>query len=311
MIHLALSFVAVVNAGSFSKAAKTIGVSKAQLSRHVNQLETALGIQLLYRTTRSIALTESGEQFFLNCRDIEERYEEAIDQLKQEFHAIKGTLTITAPISYGSEYLPELIYQFTQHYPNIKIILSLTNTAEDLVEKNFDLSIRIAPYLSDSNLRMRIISTLEMILCASPSYLEKHGTPTTLKELKNHRCVSGINRDMRFSTNPWPVYNKNKKILFVPNSYIEVDGFRAQTNLVTLGAGIGRLPSLFVDHELKSGLLKQVLPTISHPPYYVYLLYTNRKNTPKKLQLFLEFIKTHETLFTYKYRTCNDSFSRS
>ena len=145
MIQYALSFVTVVKAGGFSNAAKITGLSKSQLSRHVRQLETMLGIQLLYRTTRSLALTESGEQFFLSCREIEESYEEAVDHLKQDFKALRGTLRMTAPISFGSEFLPQLIYQFTQKYPNIKIILSLTSSTENLIEKNFDLSLRIAP----------------------------------------------------------------------------------------------------------------------------------------------------------------------
>src|SRR5215216_2535247 len=101
MIPNALSFVAVVKAGSFSAAAQLLGVSKAQLSRHVSQLEASLGIQLLYRTTRSITLTDSGEQFFLSCRDIEESFEEAVDNLNQNFKALRGTLRITSTISFG------------------------------------------------------------------------------------------------------------------------------------------------------------------------------------------------------------------
>ncbi|KTC92857.1 MULTISPECIES: LysR family transcriptional regulator [Legionella] len=302
VIHNALSFVAVVKAGGFSNAAKIIGISKAQLSRHVSQLETSLGIQLLYRTTRSIALTESGKEFFLNCSDIEESYNEAVDQLKQDFYALRGTLRITAPISFGSEFLPKLIYQFNQKYPNIKIILSLTSSTEDLIEKNFDLAIRVAQSLPDSNFRMRTLMTLQMVLCAAPSYLKNHITPNKLEDLENHKCITSINRDIGLSKIHWPFYKKGKIIKFAPNSITEVDSLRAQIHLILLGAGIGRVPYIFVKKEIEQGRLIHLLPAIEQPKSYVYLLFTNRKNLPKKIQIFIDFIKefdnevVHETL---------------
>lgn len=291
VIHNALSFVAVVKAGGFSNAAKMIGISKAQLSRNVSQLEASLGIQLLYRTTRSIALTESGKAFFLNCRDIEESYNEAVDQLKQDFYALQGTLRITAPISFGSEFLPKLIYQFNQKYPNIKIVLSLTSSTEDLVEKNFDLALRVAHSLPNSNFRMRTIMSLRMVLCAAPSYFENQQIPTQFEDLEKHKCITSINRDLGLSKIHWPFYQKGKVIKFAPNSIIEVDSLRAQIHLLLLGAGIGRVPSIFVKKEMEQGRLINLLPTIEQPKSYVYLLFPNRKNLPKKLQIFIDFIK--------------------
>ncbi|STX28881.1 LysR family transcriptional regulator [Legionella beliardensis] len=291
MISNAISFVAVVKAGSFSKAAAILGVSKSQLSRHVNQLEKSLGIQLLYRTTRSLSLTESGHSFFLRCHEIEENYMAAVDELKQEFTAIKGTLRITAPIAFGSEFLPKIIYQFSQMYPNIKIVLSLSSATENLVEKNFDLSFRIAAQLPDSSLKMRVLSTLDMVYVAAPSYLANIAHPTTIEDLKTLNCTSPTGQ----TTNVWPYYDEhNNLIKFIPNANFEVDGLRAQIQFLLLGTGIGRVPELFVRKELAQGTLIQLLPNLKQPPLFVYLLYPNRKHLPKKVASFLEFIKNSD-----------------
>ncbi len=291
MIRNALSFVAVVKAGSFSIAAQRSGVSKAQLSRHVSQLEAALGIQLLYRTTRSLALTESGEEFFQACCAIEESYTEAVDNIKSDFHAMRGTLRMTAPISFGSEFFPKLVNQFTQHYPNINVILSLSSVTEDLIGTNYDLAIRVASSLPDSNLRMRTIMEFDMVLCASPQYFVNQKPPTKPEELKNYRCISSINRNREIQKIQWPFILQDKIVKHAPNSVIEIDSLRAQIELVMLGAGIGRVPKFFIEKELQTGKLIEVLPKIKQPKSYVYLLYPNRKNLPKKTQVFMDFIK--------------------
>lgn len=290
MIHRALSFVAVVKAGSFSNAAKNMGVSKARISRHVSQLEAELGIQLLYRTTRSITLTESGEAFYASCCDIEESYEDAVDQLKQEFSSLKGTLRMTAPISFGSEFLPKIIHQFHQEYPHIKIILSLSSSTEDLVEKNFDLSLRIAPSLPDSSLRMRKIMTLDMVLCASASYFADKPYPQKITDLADHQCITSVNRNLSLTKINWSFYENKKIIKFTPNSIIEVDSPRAQIQLIALGTGIGRVPAIFIEKELESGQIVRILPNVEQPPNQLYLLYANRPVLPKKLKIFIEFL---------------------
>lgn len=291
MISNTLSFVAVVKAGSFSKAAANLGVSKAQLSRHVSQLEASLGIQLLYRTTRSLKLTESGQIFYLSCRDIEENYEAAIDQLKHEFKALNGTLRITAPISFGSEFLPKVINQFMEKYPNIKIVLSLSSVTENLVEKNFDISFRIAAKLPDSSLKMRVLMELNMALIAAPSYLENKSYPQKMEDLKQVDCISPISRSVGQTTFNWSYYQNNKIVNFYINPKIEVDSLRSLIQFVLLGAGVGRVPEIFIRKDLAEGRLIQLLPTLRQPPLYVYLLYPNRKNLPKKVEAFIEFIK--------------------
>lgn len=228
-----------------------------------------------------------GKEFFLNCSGIEESYNEAVDQIKHNFYSLRGTLRI----SFGSEFLPEVIYQFNQQYPNIKIVLSLTSSAENLIEKNFDLAIRVANELPDSNLRMNTLMALDMILCAAPSFLQHKKLPTKLIDLEDHKCITSINRNLGLSKIHWPFYQKSKIIKYPPDSIIEVDSLRAQIKLIMMGAGIGRVPYLFVRNEIEQGCLIHLLPEIEQPKSFVYLLFPNRKYIPKKLQIFIDFIK--------------------
>jgi DNA-binding transcriptional LysR family regulator len=291
MIQNVLSFVAVAKAKSFSNAAKALRVSKAQLSRHIKQLEESLNIQLIYRTTRTFRLTESGEQLLSSCQDLDEIYQDAIDSLKKGFDTTQGVLRLTAPISFGSEILPALIHEFTQQYPHIKIVLSLSSTTEDLIDKKFDLAFRAAPALPDSSMRMCKMMELEMILCAAPHYLATQKIPKKLEDLQNFKCITSVNHQINTTKIYWPCYVNKKLINFSPNNVIEIDGLRAQIQLLLLGTGIGRIPQLFVQNELSEGKLIEVLPAIKQRSNYIYLLYPNKKNLPKKIAVFIEYAR--------------------
>jgi len=291
MINYSLSFLAVVRAGGFSKASQVVGVSKAQLSRHVSELEKALGIQLLHRTTRRLQLTESGKQFLASCEKIDETFSDAVNSVKQDFNALRGTLKISAPISMGSELLPSIIDKFTRQYPNIKIILSLSSVNVDVVEENYDLVLRVASSLPNSNLKMRPLLEFEQIICASPEYIKKYQAPKTPMDLSSHRCITSLNRDPAILNVQWPFYIKNKKTNITPNSVIAVDGLRAQVEMIAMGVGVGRAPEFFIKKELEEGKIIKLMPEVKQPKYYLYMLYPNRKILAKKNQLFMDLIK--------------------
>jgi DNA-binding transcriptional LysR family regulator len=291
LIYYALSFTAVVKAGGFSSAAKNSGVSKAQLSRHVSALETLLGIQLLHRTTRSMILTEQGQQFFIACEAIEESCVEAVNHLKHNFSTMSGTLKITAPIDFGIQFLPPIIHEFSQQYPNMNVILSLSNTNEKLAEGNYDLSLRIANRLPDSNLHMITIMEFKRIICASPNYFNDKDKPKQLTELKSHHCITSVNRKMDNINPQWQFHIDGNESNLKLNKFIEVDSLYAQLKLIKLGAGIGRMPNYFIRNELLTGELIELFSTIEKPNSYVYLLYPDTMVLPKKTRLFIDFIK--------------------
>lgn len=291
LIYYALSFSDVVKAGGFSNAAKKSGVSKAQLSRHVRALENLLGMQLLHRTTRSIALTEHGQQFLAACEGIEEGYSEAINDLKQDFKSLRGTLKITAPIDFGIQFLPPIIHEFSRQHPAMNTTLSLSNINENLTEQNFDVAIRIANKLPDSNLRMYTMFEFKRIICVSPHYLKTKSTPGDLKEIKNHTCITSVNRNTSTIYPQWQFQAGQKVLNLKLEKFIEVDSLSAQLELIKLGTGIGRLPDYFITNELKKGKLVELFPHIEKPTTYVYILYSNTKILPRKTRAFIDFIK--------------------
>jgi len=294
LIYYTLSFSDVVKAGSFSNAAKKSGVSKAQLSRHVSALETLLGIQLLHRTTRSITLTEHGQQFLAACEGLEESYSEAINDLKQDFKSLRGTLKITAPIDFGIQFLPPIIHEFSKKHPAMNTVLSLSNINENLPEQNFDVAIRISNKLPDSNLRMYTLLEFKRIICVAPKYLKNHPAPIDLTALKNHTCITSVNRNLSIIYPQWQ-FQKGTKILNIKlEKFIEVDSIFAQLELIKLGTGIGRLPDYFIKKELKKRKLIELFPNIEKPSTYVFVLYPNTQILPKKTRAFIDFMKDNK-----------------
>lgn len=291
LIYYSLSFASVVKAGSFSKAAKQSGISKAKLSRHVSALEKLLGIQLLHRTTRTMALTEQGQQFFTSCEAIEESCAEVVNQLKHDFSTIHGTLKITAPIDFGIQFLPPIIHAFSQQFSNLNVILSLSSVNESLTDGNYDLALRIANNLPDSNLHMRTIMKFKRIICASPLYFNDKTKPQNLEELKNHHCITSINRNMGTVYPQWQFYHNERPYNHKLDKFIEVDSLFAQLTLIKLGTGIGRMPDYFIRNELETGELIQLFPTIETPYTFAYLLYPDVRILPKKTRVFVDFIK--------------------
>lgn len=297
MIEYALSFVAVVNAGTFSAAAKNADLSKACLSRHVSQLEAILGVQLLHRTTRTVILTEAGKRFYDACQLIQENYQEAVHTITHDLHSMEGKLRITAPIDLGTRFLPAVIDEFSRLYPLMNVVLTLSNEKEMLIEKNYDIAIRIANQLPDSNLRMSTLFSFKQLLCATPIYLKDKGVPASLEDLKEHRCITSVNRNKNVINPQWK-FNINKKtISCVLSHYLEIDSLVGQLDLIKRSAGIGRMPDYLIRDMIKKGELNQVLPSVDSPDFYIYLLYPDTDILPHKTRVLIDFIKKHLSIY--------------
>jgi DNA-binding transcriptional LysR family regulator len=290
LVYYALSFVAVVKAGGFSSAAKKNNVSKAQLSRHVKTLETLLNIQLLQRSSRTMILTEQGQQFYNAFLNIEENCIEAIHQLKQDFSGMQGILKVTAPIDFGIQFLPPILHQFSKQYPNINVTLALSNINENITELQYDLAIRVANKLPDSNLRMRTMMEFTRIICASPQYFKDHQIPMHPDELKHHHLITSVNHNTHNIKPQWQFNIDDKELNYTLDNYIEVDSLYAQLELIKLGAGIGRMPNYFVQNEINSGELIELFLDIEKPKSYIYLLYPDIP-LPQRTRVFIDFIR--------------------
>ena len=164
------TFCAVIDAGSFVKAADTLGFSKAAVSRYVRDLEERLGVRLLHRTTRRLSLTDEGDVFYARCRELLAGVEEAEAELSSRSGAARGLLRVNAPVTFGIRHLAPLWGAFRDRYPQVRLDVTLSDRVVDLIEEGYDLTIRIATLPSSTLISKRLAST-RVVLCASPQYL--------------------------------------------------------------------------------------------------------------------------------------------
>jgi DNA-binding transcriptional LysR family regulator len=179
-------FTKVVGSGSLSAAARELGLSPAMVSRRLAALELRLGVRLVHRTTRSLHLTDEGASYFESCSRVLAEIEQANASVGH--HEPQGRLRVALPAAFGNQYVAPLVPQFAARYPGVQLSLSLSDRAVNVVEEGFDLAIRIAA-LTDSSLAARKLAPNRRVVCASPEYLRRHGTPAVPAELAQHNCL--------------------------------------------------------------------------------------------------------------------------
>lgn len=282
----AICFATVAEAGSFTRAAALLERSKAHVSKQVGALEEALGVQLLLRTTRRLALTEAGRTYLEYCRQLRETLEEgerAVSAVREE---VSGTLRLTAPTSFGDAFLLELLLDFQSRYPRLKIALDLSIHRRDLVEEGFDFAIRTARTLDD-HLVARAIGVIRDLPTASPEFLARQPAIRTPSDLAGVPCL--LNTHFRDDAE-W-VFQKDGL-----TSTVRVDGRFAANHFGLLlraairGAGIVRLPRFLVAPALAAGQLVQVLPDYQFAPSAAYLVYPHRRHMPHRNRVFRDFV---------------------
>jgi DNA-binding transcriptional LysR family regulator len=181
-------FVRAIGLGGLSGAARSLGISPAMATKHLDALEARLGVTLVYRTTRRLSLTEAGRHFLDEATRILSELSDAEAEASASAIAINGLLRVAAPVSFGVLYLAPLIPAFSRRYPGLSVELGLNDRYVDLMEEGWDVAIRIGR-LKDSSLIARKLASASVVICASPAYLEAHGVPRTLADLKQHHCL--------------------------------------------------------------------------------------------------------------------------
>lgn len=178
-------FIRVVEAGSISKAAEQLGIAKSAVSRRLAYMESRLGVRLLNRTTRISSLTEAGNRFYQRSKKITDDVSELNALTNQSNSTLEGTINIAAPLSFGISHLAPAIDDFIKLHPELSININFSDQQLNLIEEGIDLAVRIAD-LKDSSLIARKISPIKTLVCASPAYLQKHGTPKNASDLNHH-----------------------------------------------------------------------------------------------------------------------------
>jgi DNA-binding transcriptional LysR family regulator len=290
-------FAKVVDAGSFAAAARHFGMSPAMATTHVQTLEERLGVRLLNRTTRRVSATEVGQNFYERCLRILSDLEEAEGAAGELQSAPRGLLRVTAPVSFGTRKLVPAIADYLVSYPDVSIDLSLDDPYLDLLEKRFDLAIRLG-HLADSSLIARKLCTLATILCASPGYLEKNSAPRTPRDLIGHNCLV-----YTYATpqSVWNFVDQNGKedVVRISGRFL-ADSGDALLALVLRDGGVVLGPDYLVDDDLKAGRLIRLLPEYATPETAVHAVYPHSRHLSAKTRTFIDFLasrflRSHET----------------
>ena len=279
-------FVEVVKGKGFTVAAEKIGLSRAQVSKSVMQLEKHLGTRLLNRTTRRVSLTETGRIYYERCKDILLDIEEIEGIASEQTSKPHGTLTLSAPTSFGILHLNEVIPAYLKQYPQVQISLSLTDRFIDVVSEGFDLVIRIAE-LEDSSLIARKIAPCRLVLCASPDYLKKNGAPRVPQDLALHHCLTYANN---VKPDTWVLHGPDGTESVKVNGPVCADNGDILKAAAVSGLGIALLPTFIVGPDLCAGRLQAVLPDYCPPEISIYAIFPSRRYLSAKVRTFIDFL---------------------
>lgn len=283
------TFNAVVDAGSFVKAADALAMSKAAVSRYVVDMETRLGVRLLHRTTRRLSLTEEGQIFYARSKELLSDLAEAEDEITSRSDAASGLLRVNAPFTFGVLHLAPLWGSFRGQYPNVMLDVTLADRLVDLVEEGYDVAIRIAS-LENSTLVSKRLATTRMVLCASPQYLKLHGTPKRPSELVSHAVISysywSTKDEWHFKGPLGPVSVKTNPCIRTNNG----DTCRAAA---LASQGIILQPSFLVGDDLADGALVELMPEFHSLELGIYAVYPTRKHVSPKVRALIDFLTHH------------------
>ena len=280
------AFARVVETGSFTEAARRLGISTALASKYVRKLESRLGAQLLNRTTRSVSPTEVGRAYWDRCSRILNDFEELEDSVADQHGQPRGQLRIAGSRAFGEDMLVPAIGSFLEGYPEISVDLQLDERMVDIVAEGFDMAIRVGD-LQDSSLIARRIAAYPYYICASPEYLAAHGEPNTPQDLLGHRCI--INTGIT-PTNQWQFQINGQTSQVTVPATVRVNTARATATLVNAGRGIGLCLYSTVKDDLESGRLVRVLRKFEAYDRSVYAVYPHSQHLSGKVRAFVEHL---------------------
>ncbi len=272
---------------SFSKAAVQLSVSKSFISKHISKLEKSLNTRLIIRTTRKLVLTEAGEAFYKQCAKIVCEANESYNMLQNLQAKPSGTLKISAPPAFGVYVLAPLLPNFLQQYLDIKIDLQLDNRVINLKQEGYDIALRFA-VLESSSLIAKKITTLKNVICAAPTYFDKHAIPSKPVDLLTHNfALYSDSEQAKYLT----LHYKDKEEVVALQGNVITNHMDFIKQIVLSGECMTVLPEFMVKKELASGELVTCLAKYKLAPGTLYAMYLERKFMPLTLKVFLEMLK--------------------
>lgn len=290
-----LNFTRTAQLGSFAKAGAEMGISAVAVSQNISRLEKALGVRLLARSTRALTLTPEGQTFLEQCKQPLAELDLACQQAASQSQRASGKLRATVISPVATEYLIPLLPQFQQRYPEIELELELSEDSAPLIQKRFDVGIRVGT-LNDANYVARPLGPLRLLLCAAPSYLTAHGIPQSLDELQSHRLltlqITGREQATPFMLQTRRDGARSAQFLQLPGCFVCND-FRSLKQACISGLGIAQLPQPMVLLALQQGQLHVLLPDHGLEGLQLFIHYPSRKQLPARVRAFVDFVVEH------------------
>jgi len=281
-------FAQAVKEGSFSAAARALHLTPSAISKQINALEDRLGVRLINRTTRALHLTEAGTRYLEHSQRILNDIDNAESEVGGLRDTARGVLRINAPVVMGARRIAPLLVEFQERYPEIEVLLNLSDHRVDLLQTGDDVALRIGDELFDSSMIARKICPIRRILYASPIYLEKYGEPMTPNALLHHNCLTYNEPDY---LNDWPFNNcPGPKLIRVKGNFVTNNG-EAQHYAALEGLGIARLATLLCGEKIKEGELVELLRNFEAPSRtFFWAIYPQNRYVVPKLRVFIDYL---------------------
>lgn len=288
-----MSFAAVVSSGSFSAAAKTLGYSKAAVSRQISRLEATIGLKLLDRTTRTVTLTPSGKEMYARCARIVDEVSEANQVISGMLSKPRGDLKVNAPVVASLFNVTQIIPRFLQEYPDVRLIMNLSDTRADLLKGKFDVAFWVGDTY-DPDLDSVKLRDYEMALVASSDYLDANGRPTSAADLKEHPCILETHLS---KLGEWRL--SSDEIVSVSRGSLASNSVRMTREATLAGMGISYLPRFLIEDDISSGALEVILSDIVSERLPLYLIFPKGSYQLAKVKAFVDFF-SQEIMTTAK-----------
>jgi len=284
--HLLKTFCLVVDYQSFAKAAAYLQKPSSSVSKAISQLEAELGQSLLYRTTRTMTLTDAGKLYYKKGKRLLQEWQELEAQITELNDSPKGLLRITCPVVLGQHLLGKMVCDFLVAYPQIEVELILSNKVLDMIDDDIDVAFRTWATMDDSTLYKIDLMKMSLGLVASPEYLRTRGEPRSIDELHKHRLI--VFKSGEDHRNHWQFLDKR---VLLKSSFQSNNSFMLLEAALS-GVGIANVYSFFSDPHVKSGALVKVLKNFPQQTYHVSAMYRQPRKTSLKVDCFLSFIET-------------------
>lgn len=282
------SFVLVAEKGSFAAAARVEGVTPVVMGRRLNALEGRLGVQLVHRSTRGLALTDLGEQFLEQCEQLLRDFDAAESSISEGRKAVSGRLVVSAPASFGRQHVAPHIIAFKERYPGLKLSFNFTDSLIDLVSEGYDMAIRVGEVLNPNYVAIKLFPN-RRVVCGTPDYFSRYGVPDTPEDLLDHNCLAFNLQGGQ--QGGWTFMRDGRTFSVRVDGDLDCNDGELLYEWVKQGLGVGWRSTWEIQAELKKGTLITVLDEFVAPDYDIHAVYPQQRYLPAKVRYFIDYIR--------------------